>query len=83
MLSRKVLQLLLTHHYHLLRLSRYLFLVVQVDSLLCLFIREAIAFLLVLFVLQLCQMLPINIDANVYLFLLSHGWLLRLSSLAE
>ncbi len=80
MLSSEVLQLLLTHHDHLLRLRRYLLLVVQVSSLLK---SETIALFLILFVVQLGQVLPIDIDANVDLFLLSRAGLLRLPPLTE
>lgn len=83
MLSGEVLQLLLAHHDHLFRLGRDLLLGVQVSSLLSLFKNETIALLLILFVLQLGQVLPIDIDANVDLFLLSRAGLLRLPPLAE
>lgn len=83
MLSSEVLQLLLTHHDHLLRLRRYLLLGVQVSSLLSLFKNETVPLFLILFVLQLGQVLPIDIDANVDLFLLSRAGLLRLPPLAE
>ncbi len=83
MLSSEVLQLLLAHHDHLLRLRRYLLLVVQVSNLLSLFKSETVPLFLILFVLQLGQVLPIDIDANVDLFLLSRAGLLRLPPLAE
>ena len=83
MLSSEVLQLLLAHHDHLLRLRRYLFLVVQVSNLLSLFKSETVPLFLILFVVQLGQVLPIDIDANVDLFLLSRAGLLRLPPLTE
>ena len=82
-LSSEVLQLLLAHHDHLLRLGRYLLLGVQVSSLLSLFKNETVSLFLILFVVQLGQVLPIDIDANVDLFLLSRAGLLRLPPLAE
>jgi len=82
-LSSEVLQLLLAHHDHLLLLGRYLLLGAQVSSLLSLFKSETVPLFLILFVLQLGQVLPIDIDANVDLFLLSCAGLLRLPPLAE
>ena len=53
------------------------------SSLLSLFKNETVSLFLILFVVQLGQVLPIDIDANVDLFLLSRAGLLRLPPLAE
>ena len=74
------LQLFLAHHNHFLAGVRWHYLPMLEMGFL---VGEAIQLLQVLLILQFCEMLPVDIDADVYLLLLLRIGLVRLPTFAE